>query len=203
MQDAANRSKGLDSEIPMWQGKRRRKVESTPLTIGFMGDISGSMSAAMNPLASTQWVISTAGAHIDARMASVHFGDKVHGVTPMGVREKSVRVFTPRDGTEEFRAAALALDRELTLLDGRGARVVFIASDGVFVDDRHAEYARTWMPLAARKGVAVIFLDFGGDMPYGSYGAAVLDCKGKTPSAVAALCGKAAIAEVKRIDARI
>jgi hypothetical protein len=204
VQAEAYSEQGRDaSGVEVWSGKRRKRVESTPLTIGFMGDISGSMGAAMNPLASTQWVISTAGAHIDARMASVHFGDKVHGVTPMGVREKSVRVFSPRDGTEVFRDAALALDRELTLLDGRGARIVFIASDGVFVDDRHAEYARTWMPLAARKGVAVIFLDFDGAMPYGSYGAAVLDCKGKTPSAVAALCGKAAIAEVRRIDARI
>jgi hypothetical protein len=203
VQDAANREKGIDSDVAVWQGKRRKKVESTPLTIGFMVDISGSMGSAAVPMASTQWVVSTAGAHIDASVATVHFGDKVHGVAPKGVREKSVRVFRPMDGTEEFRAAALALDKELTLLDGRGARIVFIASDGVFVADKDADYAATWMPLAAKKGVAVIFLNFTDNMPWGSYGAPVIDCHGLSPAQVATLCGKAAADEVRRMDARV
>ena len=40
-------------------------------------------------------------------------------------------------------------------------------------------------------------------MAYGSYGASVIDCEGKTPSQVAVLCGKAAVAEVKRLDRRV
>jgi hypothetical protein len=191
------------SGVEVWSGKRRKRVESTPLTVGFMGDISGSMGSAMEPLASSQWVISTAGAHIDARMASVHFGERIHAVTPCGVREKDVRLFDASDGSEAFKDAALALDRELTLLDGTGARIVFVASDGVFVNGLDAEYARRWMPLAASKGVAVIFLDFTGMMSYGAYGASVIDCSGKTPSQVAVLCGKAAVAEVKRLDRRV
>jgi hypothetical protein len=51
--------------------------------------------------------------------------------------------------------------------------------------------------------VAVIFLDFTGHMSYGSYGASVIDCEDKSPSEVAALCGKAAAAEVRRMDSRI
>ena len=191
------------SGVEVWSGKRRKRVDSTPLTIGFAVDISGSMNAAMEPLGSTQWVVSTAGAHVDAKVASVHFGDRVHGVTPVGVRERDVRLFSPYDGSEAFRDAALAIDRELNLLDGTGARILFVASDGVFVVDRDEQYARTWVPLAKRKGVAVIFLDFTGGMYYGTYGASVIDCQGKTPSEVATLCGKAAIAEVRRLDARV
>jgi hypothetical protein len=191
------------SGVEVWSGKRRKRVESTPLTIGFMGDISGSMGSAMEPLASSQWVVSTAGAHVDARMASVHFGERIHAVTPVGVKERDVRVFDASDGSEAFKAAALALDKELTLLDGRGARIVFIASDGVFVNPIDKAYADRWIPLAASKGVAVVFLDFTGSMSFGSYGASMIDCQYKTPSEVAALCGKAAAAEVKRLDSRI
>jgi hypothetical protein len=192
-----------NSGVEVWSGKRRKRVDSTPLTIGFAGDVSGSMGSAMEPLASSQWVMTTAGAHIDAKVASVLFGDRVHGITPAGVREKDVRLFAALDGTEEFKAAALALDKELNLLDGRGARLMFIASDGVFVCPKDAEYARTFMALAKRKGVAVIFLDFTNEMVYGTYGASVIDCYGKTPAEVAALCGKAAVAELRRIDQQV
>jgi hypothetical protein len=204
VQAEAYAEQGRDtSTVEVWSGKRRTKVESTPLTIGFLVDISGSMNAAMEPLGSTQWVVSTAGSHIDAKVASAHFGDYVHGVTPCGVKEKDVRLFAPYDGSEAFRSAALAIDKELNLLDGRGARILFVASDGVFVNAPDMRYAKTWMPLAKRKGVAVIFLNFTGSVGSGVAGAQVLDCVGKTPAEVATLCGKAAIAEVRRLDQRV
>ena len=202
VQAAAMRSQGRVSQAPLWSGKRRTKVDSTPLTIGILTDISGSMRSAMEPLASAQWVLSNAGMHIDAKVASVHFGIKVHGVTPAGVRERDVRVFEPSDGHEAFKNAALAIDRELNLLDGNGARVLFIASDGHFVRPLHEAYARTFIPLAMRRGVAVMFLDFTNSMGKGSYGAPVIDCKGKTPIEVANVVGRAAIAEMRRIDSR-
>jgi hypothetical protein len=192
------------SDVAIWSGKRRRKVESTPLTIGFLGDISGSMSAAMEPLASSQWVVSTAGAHVDAKVASVHFGDRVHGITPAGVRERDVRLFVPADGSEAFKDAALAIDKELTLLDGRGARLLFVASDGQYVNGTDMAYASTWIPLAKRKGVAVIYLNFLGSMnPTGVAGSKVIDCTRKSPAQVAAMVGKIAIAEVRKIDQRV
>jgi hypothetical protein len=192
------------SGVEVWSGKRRKRVDSTPLTIGFAVDISGSMSAAMEPLASAQWVVSTAGSHVDATVASAHFGDHVHGVTPAGVREKDVRIFYPGDGSEAFRGAALALDRELNLLDGNGARILFVASDGQYVNGVDMAYAQVFNPLAKRKGVAVIYLNFLGSMGGGARGAAqVIDCRGKTPAQVAALCGNAAVKELRRIDSRV
>jgi hypothetical protein len=205
VQADAYAEQGRDSsEVEVWSGKRRTKVDSTPLTIGFLGDISGSMNAAMEPLASAQWVLSTAGAHVDAKVASVHFGDRVHGITPAGVRERDVRLFYPGDGSEAFKDAALAIDKELNLLDGRGARILFIASDGQYVNDRDMTYASTWMPLAKRKGVVVIYLNFLGSMnPTGVAGAKVINCTRKTPAEVAALCGKAALKEIRKIDQRV
>jgi len=205
VQADAMTEQGRDSsEVEVWSGKRRTKVESTPLTIGFLGDISGSMNAAMEPLASSQWVLSTAGAHVDAKVASVHFGDRVHGITPAGVRERDVRLFAPHDGSEAFRDAALAIDKELNLLDGRGARILFVASDGHYVNGRDMAYAETFIPLAKRKGVAVIYLNFLGSMnASGVAGAKVINCVRKSPAEVAALCGKAAIKEIRRIDQRV
>jgi beta-phosphoglucomutase-like phosphatase (HAD superfamily) len=114
-----------------------------------------------------------------------------------------VRLFGAWDGSEAFRDAALALDRELNLLDGSGARLVFIASDGVFVDDKHRAYAQTWVPLAQRRGVGVFFLDFTRSMGFGTYGATKIDCKGKTAAEVAQIVGRAAIKEMRRIDRRV
>jgi hypothetical protein len=192
------------SEVAMWQGKRRKKVESTPLTIGFLGDISGSMGSAMEPLASSQWVLSTAGAHIDAKVATVHFGEGIHGIAPAGVREKDVRLFAAYDGTEDFKDAALAIDRELNLLDGSGARLLFVASDGVYVDGKHMAYAQTFNRLAQRKGVAVIYLNFTGSRGGATVGAsAVIDCRGKSPAEVAQVVGRTAITEMRRLDSRV
>jgi hypothetical protein len=192
------------SEVAMWQGKRRRKVESTPLTIGFLGDISGSMGSAMEPLASCQWVVSTAGNHIDAQVATVHFGEGIHGIAPAGVREKEVRLFGAYDGTEDFKDAALAIDRELNLLDGSGARLLFVASDGHYVDTRHMIYSQTFNRLAQRKGVAVIYLNFTGTRGGAMSGAsAVIDCQHKSPAEVAQIVGRTAIAEMRRIDSRV
>lgn len=202
VQAAAAVEQGRDFEGEAWRGKRRLRVEHTPLLVGLMGDISGSMSEAMEPLASTQWVVSTAGHHIDAKVASVHFGSRIHGIAPAGMRERDVRLFYPGDGSEAFRAGALAIDAELDLLNGTGARLLIVSSDGQYVNSDDRRYAETFVPLAQRKGVAVIFLDFTGSMTPGAYGAQVVDCQGASPATVAALVGKACIAEMRKMDSR-
>lgn len=197
--EAAARTHGLDFTEDVWKGKRRVNVESTPLTVGLLADISGSMNAAMPHMSSTQWVLSTAGAHIDAKVATVHFGEKVHGVLPAGCREKGVRNFHAGDGFEAFKFGSLALDRELNLLNGTGARLMIVLSDGHFVDPTHAAYARKFVPLAISKGVAVLWLHWDGLLT--SYGATAVNIKDLRPSQVATLVGQAATQEIRRLDA--
>jgi hypothetical protein len=203
VQESAARSMGRESTAPLWSGKHRQRVDSTPLTVGLMVDVSGSMSTAMEPLASTQWVLSTAGAHIDAKVASVLFGERVYGVSKAGSRDREVHVFYPGDGTEAFRSGALALDHELNLLDAPGARVLLVASDGVFVDGRDKAYASTFIRLAMKKGVAVLFLDFTRAMHYGTYGASVVDCYRKSPVEVASIVGAKVAQQLRTIDQRV
>jgi hypothetical protein len=115
-----------------------------------------------------------------------------------------VRLFYPGGGSEDIKGALLALDRELNLLDGSGARLLFIASDAHYVLAHQMDYAQRFMPLAKRKGVAVIYLQFTDSMnPSGVAGAKTLDCRRKTPAEVAAMCGKAAVAELRRLDQRV
>ena len=196
--NAAARSKGLRGDAPIWAGKKRRVVDTTPLSVAILVDISGSMGHAMAPLASTQWVLSAAGSQIDANLTTVHFGARVHGVLRAGVREKQVRTFRANDGHEAFQAAALAADREVNLLDGRGARLLVVLSDGDYVNAPDRAYATSFVPLAIRKGVAVLHLSFG--YFESSYGATHVNAYGLAPTQVAMLVGKAAAQEMRRAD---
>lgn len=196
----------LDRGAPMdphlFTGKRRKIVDSPPLTVGLMLDVSGSMSSATRPMASTQWVLSTAGAHIDAHVASVHFGVAAYGVAPVGMKMPRVMEYNAYDGHETPREGFLALDRELNLIDGDGARLLVIASDAYFVHSPQQEYARKIMGMCRAHGVAVLWLDFTGGI-HSTYGyGTVLPVGGMTPAEVAQAVGTAAVTELRRVGQR-
>jgi len=196
----------LDRGAPMdphlFTGKRRKVVDSPPLTVGLMLDVSGSMSSATRPMASTQWVLSTAGQHIDAKVASVHFGVAAYGVAPVGMKMPQVMEYNAYDGHETPREGFLALDRELRLLDGDGARLLVIASDGYFVHSPQQKYAEKIMTMCRTHGVAVLWLDFTGGI-HSTYGyGTVLVTGGKSPAEVAETVGRAAVTELRRVGQR-
>lgn len=197
--EAAYRSQGQQYAGELWGGKQRKVVDSTPLTIGFLCDVSGSMGGAQEPLGSAQYVMATAGAHVDAKVATVHFGVGVHGIMPAGARQSKVHTYHAGDGHEAFKDGVLALDRELGLINGRGARLLVVLSDGHFVKSDHRAYAEAFVPLAISRGVAVLFLDFTGSF-HSAYGGTHINCVGKSPVQVADLVGKAAAEQIRRID---
>ena len=75
-----------------------------------------------------------------------------------------------------------------------------VLSDGHYVAPGEADYARTFVPLAIRKGVAVLHLDFDGDGSCITYGATRVNVAGLSPVNVARLVGMAAQQEMKRAD---
>lgn len=180
-------------------GKRRRHVDETPLTIGFIQDVSGSMGDAEVPMASTSWVIGEAGRKIDAHVAGVLMGTKATGVTRPGKHYENVREYDACAGHECFRDAFLALDGVLNLVEGNGARVLFIASDGQYGARVHNKYAHQIMPILKRRGVAVVWLRF--THSYETYGyGAVLDVRGMSPAQIATACGATALAEFRKVQ---
>jgi hypothetical protein len=180
-------------------GKRRRHVDETPLTIGFIQDVSGSMGDAEVPMASTSWVIGEAGRKIDALVAGVLMGTKATGVTRPGKHYENVREYSANAGHECFRDAFLALDGVLNLVEGNGARVLFIASDGQYGSRVHGDAARKTLPLLKKRGVAVVWLRFTNS--YQTYGhGTVLDVRGMSPAQIATACGVAALAEFRKVQ---
>jgi hypothetical protein len=125
-----------------------------------MVDISGSMSSAMNPMASTAWIMSEAVRRVQGRCAMVYYGSDVFPTLKAGQRLKEVNVYSAPDGTEKFDRAFRALDGALNLINGEGARLLVVVSDGHYTHEE-TESAKAWVARCSKNGVAVLWLPIG------------------------------------------
>lgn len=165
IQAQAAKSNGVHTPVETWRQSQRKHNDSPPLTIGVMVDISGSMSAAMEPMAVTAWIISEATRRIDGTGAMVYYGNDVFATLRPGEMLPNVRVYSAPDGTEKFDRAFRALDGSLNLLQGVGARLLVIVSDGHYTPDE-MKAAKKWLKRCAQEDVAVLWL--GMDSRYGA-----------------------------------
>lgn len=159
VQGAALKAKGVMNDTEPWRRNVRRHTDDPTLTIGVMVDISGSMSAAMEPMAVTAWVMSEAAKRVQARAAMVYYGQDVFPTLKPGQHLDQVHVYTAPDGTEKFNKAFKALDGGLNLLNGSGARLLVVVSDGCYTPDE-IEHAERWVKRCQAEGVAVLWLPF-------------------------------------------
>lgn len=204
VQAAAQRAQGRMVKAEPWRRTMRKHTDEPTLTIGVMVDISGSMGAAMEPMATTAWVMSEAGRRVQARSAMVYFGNTVFPTLKPGEHLKDVAIYTAPDGTEKFDYAFKALDGSLNLLYGKGARLLVVVSDGCYTADESRK-ASHWMRRCQDNGVAVLWLPF----DHGMY--ATDHCKSTTatvvpgfldPAAAAMQIGKAAADSMTKIGQR-
>ena len=157
IQNKAMESMGKRGELPAWKQKVRKHTDEPDLTLGVMVDISGSMSSAMEAMASTAWIMSEAGRRIQAKTAMVYYGEGVFPTLRVGQRLSEVSIYTAPDGTEKFGQAWKALDGELGLTYADGVRILVIVSDGYYTpaeQDRCIEALKE----CKRNGVAVLWL---------------------------------------------
>jgi Mg-chelatase subunit ChlD len=159
VQGAALKSKGVMATTEPWRRTIRRHTDDPTLTIGVMVDISGSMGEAMNPMATTAWVMSEAAKRIQARTAMVYYGQDVFPTLKPGQHLDQVNVYSAPDGTEKFDRAFKALDGGLNLLAGTGARLLVVVSDGCYTPHEMLK-AEHWMKRCQESGVAVLWLPF-------------------------------------------
>jgi hypothetical protein len=159
VQAKAMEARGVRERVAPFRRKVRKMTEDPTLSVGVMVDISGSMRSAMEPMATTAWVMSEAVRRVQGRTAMVYFGDEVFPTRKPGQHLDQVNVWEARDGTEEFDEAFRALDGALNLLNGTGARLLVVTSDGAYRDsqDRKAQY---WVKRCVDAGVAVLWLPF-------------------------------------------
>lgn len=166
VQGEAMRERGVTTPVEAFRRVQRKHTDDPNLTIGVMVDISGSMSTAMNPMASTAWILSEASRRVQGKTAMVYYGSGVFPTLKPGQHLDKVNVYTAPDSTEKFDKAFQALNGSLNLLDGSGARLLVIVSDGHYTHDEQTK-AHEWIRRCATAGVAVLWIGAGS---YGSMG---------------------------------
>jgi rubrerythrin len=72
VQGQALKDKGVVSRTEPFQRVQRKHTDDPNLTVGVMVDISGSMGDAMNPMASTAWILSEATKRVQGKVAMVY-----------------------------------------------------------------------------------------------------------------------------------
>ena len=169
VQNAAIRSMGLQATQPAWRKKVRKHTDDPTLRLGVMVDISGSMSSAMEAMATTAWVLGEAGHRIQAKTAMVYYGSGVFPTLRVGQRLAEVSIYTAPDGTEKFDEAWQALDGELRLTGNDGVRMLVIVSDGNYTQPQSQSAIQALKECRAN-GVAVLWITPKGCMDYGARG---------------------------------
>lgn len=203
VQNTAYRARGQMAQAKPFRRTVRKHTDEPTLNVGVMVDISGSMGGAMQPMATTAWVMSEAVNRIQGNCAMVYYGNDVFPTLSAGQRLDKVNVYSASDGTEKFQKAFQALDGSLNLLHGTGARLLVIVSDGEYTPEENKK-AREVMEKCKASGVAVLWLpfddgksakDIGGD-----YAEIVLNVN--QPAETAEVIGKSAQAVMTRIGER-
>ena len=159
VQNEAMRARGLEPQTEAWRKRVRKTTDEPTLNVGVMVDISGSMSDAMKPMATTAWVMSEAVRRVQGRCAMVYYGNDVFPTLKAGQHLDDVMVYTAPDGTEKFNKAFKALDGALNLLNGNGARLLVVVSDGVYTHEE-TQHAKRWIAECNANGVAVVWIPF-------------------------------------------
>lgn len=184
--------------------EQRAITTAPPLRVGIMCDISGSMRNAMEPLAVTRWVLADALHAVQGEVATVLFGEDAHGIQRGRQRQHEVDVYEATGGWENYIPAFSMVDGELNLIDGDGARMLVIITDGQFNDSDAVAYAETTMDMCAKAGVVVLWVTISGRFAradtYG-YGS-LIDGYGKTAVEVAQLVGNEVVKEFQRVTAQ-
>jgi len=160
IQAKALESRGVFTQPTAFTKKVRKHTDEPTLSVGVMVDISGSMSSAMNPMASTAWIMSEAVRRVQGRCAMVYYGSDVFPTLKAGQRLKDVNVYSAPVGTEKFDMAFRALDGALNLVNGEGARLLVVVSDGHYTNEE-MESAKRWVATCSKNGVAVLWLPIG------------------------------------------
>ena len=167
VQNAALKSMGIHSNQPAWRKKVRKHTDDPTLRLGVMVDISGSMSSAMEAMATTAWVMGEAGHRIQAKTAMVYYGSGVFPTLRVGQRLADVSVYSAPDGTEKFDEAWQALDGEVRLTSNDGVRMLVIVSDGNYTASQY-QSAVDALTECKRNGVAVLWITPKGCQPSGA-----------------------------------
>jgi hypothetical protein len=206
VQASAQADRGQIISATPWKSKRRKSVPKTPLTVGIIADVSGSMGSSVRSVSTAAWMLSEAVNRVQGRTSTVLMGEDVYGLVAPGKRFSEIPRYNAYAGHENFTDAYMAIDGSLNLVHGRGARILFCVTDGHFVSSTHNDYAHVAMREAKAAGIQVFWLDYDGYSAYGRYPdygyGEVLNMAGMTEQEQAAKIGDVVIKAFDKVKAR-
>lgn len=208
VQGQALKARGVHTPVEAWRTTKRKHTEDPTLNVGVIVDISGSMKAAMTPMAITAWVMSEAVRRVQGKCAMVYCGQDVFATLKPGQKLDNVRTYTAQDSTEEFGKAFKALDGAMNLTHGDGAKLLVVVSDGHYRSDVKPE-ARKLLRDADRNGVAILWLTFDGkvaeptELLNGTAGRVVELLSDQSPTTASAIIGETAAKVLSAIGSRV
>ena len=131
------------------------RMPDTPVSVGIVMDLSPSMTDLCLVGHSLRWMLAEAVHGVGGQVAAAGF---IGGAWPMqapGERDPLVREWPISTGTHSFRDALLLVDGGLGLLDGDGARVLFVFGDYEWESPELAA-AQSLVLECERHGVGVV-----------------------------------------------
>ena len=159
----AQRAAGATPSALPWVATSRRATPTPPLRVGIAVDVSGSMSAATEPIASAAWILAKAAAMTDpdSRTATVAYDECLTAITRPGRAPERVTRFQAEGGGHALGDAIDALDAALRLSRPGAGRLLVIASDGMYSPHETAAAVERISALK-QAGCAVLHLHFAG-----------------------------------------
>ncbi|MEE4599234.1 hypothetical protein V2J94_46835 [Streptomyces sp. DSM 41524] len=160
----AQRAAGATPTAAPWTRTLRRPNPTPPLRVGIAVDVSGSMNAAADPIASAAWILAKATALTDpdSRTATVAYDRALTAITAPGRAPAKVTRFEARGLGHRLAEAIDALCAGLALTQPGTGRLLVIASDGYYHPDEAARAAQRITTLKDA-GCAVLWLAFAPD----------------------------------------
>lgn len=204
--EATRRAGGSTERFKPFRHQRYLETEEPPLTVGLMCDVSGSMGRVQSSIGTAVYVISEAVYRLDkAAAAAVYFGEKVYPGLARGERLRTVNTWLAHDGHEDFDNGFRALDGELSLLRGEGARLLVVVSDGQYgatvpgSSKGQLQAARDWLNTCVKNRVGVVWIQLRGQhTPFSGPGIEVVTVDGDILEATDAI-GQAAMRALEHV----
>ncbi|WP_049581000.1 VWA domain-containing protein, partial [Streptomyces sp. SBT349] len=147
-----------------WTRTVHRPNPTPPLRVGIALDVSASMHAATEPIASAAWIVARAAALTDpdSLSATVAYDTSVTAITAPGRTPRDVTRLAARGLGHSLAEAIDALTAGVDLTHPGAGRLLVIASDGNYADDE-AEPATERITALRAAGCAVLWLAFDPD----------------------------------------
>ncbi|MGW5696124.1 VWA domain-containing protein [Streptomyces asiaticus] len=160
----AQKAAGATPTATPWTRTLRRPNPTPPLRVGIAVDVSASMNAAADPIASAAWILTKATALTDpdSRTATVAYDRALTAITAPGHAPTRVTRFEARGLGHSLAEAIDALCAGLALTQPGTGRLLVIASDGYYHPDEATRAAQRITTLKDA-GCAVLWLAFAPD----------------------------------------